>query len=80
MGREDFEHLNKKNSCPDYDKNYDLILKKTVLMVPHLKLTSSRISKALLKYIRIKYQLVQVRIFLIMDNLLQENKLQVQFY
>jgi hypothetical protein len=42
LGREDFEHLNKKNSCPDYDKNYDVILKKTILMVPHLTLTTGR--------------------------------------
>jgi hypothetical protein len=42
LGREDFDHLIKKNSCPDYDKNYDLILKKTVLMVPHLKMTTAR--------------------------------------
>jgi len=42
LRRENFDHLNKINSCPDYDKNYDIILRKTVLMVPQLKLTIAR--------------------------------------
>jgi len=49
-GREDFEHLNKKHSCPDYNKNYDAILKNTILMVPELKKTTPRLNKDKLSY------------------------------
>lgn len=67
-GREDFEHLYKKNSCPDYNKNYDLILKKTILMVPDLKETTPRNFKVKLFLRRILNLIVLMRTFLIMVN------------
>lgn len=50
LGREDFEHLHKKNSCPDYNKNSEFILKKTILMVPNLKSLTPRCNKVIFFY------------------------------